>query len=169
MDYPKKKIIWTVSSLIKRFNENIAVKLTVAVSSIWAFYAFVLYGLIPLIWTEFEPIILYWSNFLQLIFLPIITVGAGILGRASERRQMEDHKHITDSFKTLHLQVETLKEMIVEMKETHVLLNTTREEISDHIKSILKYTDLIFSINEYGQKTHDIVQNIRLIISKKSD
>jgi len=81
----KKRIL----KIIGKINSVIAVKVTILVSSIWAFYAFVIFGLAPLVWPNQEQHILYWSNFLQLIFLPVITVGASILGITTEKRQVQ--------------------------------------------------------------------------------
>ncbi|MGK2923407.1 MAG: hypothetical protein ACSLE4_11600 [Methyloceanibacter sp.] len=64
-------------------------------------YAFVIFGLTPILWPEYETQILYWSNFLQLIFLPVITVGTAILNRDSEKRAMEDHTTIRREFDLL--------------------------------------------------------------------
>ena len=67
-------------------------RITMLVGSIWAFYAFFIFGLTPILWPEYETQILYWSNFLQLVFLPVITVGTAIMNRDSERRAIEDHQ-----------------------------------------------------------------------------
>ncbi len=47
---------------------------------------FFIFGLTPLMWPEHEEIILYWSNFLPLVFLLVITVGTALLGWATEER-----------------------------------------------------------------------------------
>ncbi|MGH6735032.1 MAG: hypothetical protein ACRECX_02985 [Methyloceanibacter sp.] len=88
-------------SLVSRINDVLATKITVLVGSIWAFYAFVIFGLTPILWPEYETQILYWSNFLQLVFLPVITVGTAILNRDSEKRALEDHKTIRSEFNLL--------------------------------------------------------------------
>jgi len=86
---------------MSRLNDVLATRITMLVGSIWAFYAFVIFGLTPILWPEYETEILYWSNFLQLIFLPIITVGTAILSRNSERRAAEDHRTIRKEFALL--------------------------------------------------------------------
>jgi hypothetical protein len=45
--------------------------------------------------------ILYCSNFLQLVFLPVITVGTAIMSRRSENRAASDHKTIRAEFAIL--------------------------------------------------------------------
>jgi hypothetical protein len=54
-----------------------------------------------LLWPGKEAQILYWSNFLQLIFLPVITVGSAVLGRKAEARAVEDHHRIAAEFQML--------------------------------------------------------------------
>lgn len=113
---------------INTINNFVALKITLVVSSIWAFYIFVLYGLAPLIWPSEEINILYWTNFLQLIFLPIITVGATILGRKAEERARRDHEHLTKNFIMTH-------KMLSLMQDFHeVIFEHTNE--NHEIKSI---------------------------------
>jgi hypothetical protein len=52
-------------------------------------------------WPAYEEQILYWSNFLQLVFLPIITVGTAIMSRGSEARAKEDHNRIRKEFELM--------------------------------------------------------------------
>ena len=87
--------------IVAKINDVLAMRITMLVGSIWAFYAFVIFGLTPILWPEYETQILYWSNFLQLVFLPVITVGTAILNRDSEKRAKEDHKTIRQEFDLL--------------------------------------------------------------------
>ena len=87
--------------VLSRINEMLATRITILVGTMWAFYAFVIFGLTPLIWPAYETQILYWSNFLQLIFLPVITVGTAIMSRRSEARAASDHETITEGFAIL--------------------------------------------------------------------
>ncbi len=103
-------------TLIKRINDILAMRITMLVGTIWAFYAFVIFGLTPLLWPGYEEQILYWSNFLQLIFLPVITVGTAILSRDAEARAVEDHKMIQAEFAML--------------REAHDLLGSSLREIN---------------------------------------
>jgi hypothetical protein len=50
---------------------------------------------------SFRPSRDTWSNFLQLIFLPVITVGTTIMSRSSERRAAKDHVRIQKEFALL--------------------------------------------------------------------
>jgi hypothetical protein len=110
-------------SLVSKINTLLATRITMVVGSIWAFYAFVIFGLTPVFWPSYETEILYWSNFLQLIFLPAITVGTVILNRDSEARAMQDHDTIRREFGLL--------------KETHGMLNKSLQEIAVGVRELL--------------------------------
>jgi len=110
-------------SAISKINDVLAMRITMVVGSIWAFYAFVIFGLTPVLWPEYETQILYWSNFLQLIFLPIITVGTAIMNRDSERRAIEDHDTIRREFDLL--------------QEAHDMLNKSLKEIGIGVRELL--------------------------------
>jgi hypothetical protein len=111
-------------SLISRLNDVLATRVTLFVGTMWAFYAFVIFGLTPLVWPEHEEQILYWSNFLQLVFLPVITVGTALMNRATEARAVSDHKKIRKEFKIL--------------KETHAELSGSLQQISRNVDELLK-------------------------------
>ena len=80
--------------MIDKINRWIAVNMTLAMGSIWAFYGFVIFGLIPVVIPSLEPSLLYWSNFIQLIFLPVIMVGQNVLGASSIKRAEQDHESL---------------------------------------------------------------------------
>ena len=98
-------------------------RITMLVGSIWAFYAFFIFGLTPILWPEYETQILYWSNFLQLVFLPVITVGTAIMNRDSERRAIEDHHTIRREFDLL--------------QDAHDMLNKSLKEIGVGVRELL--------------------------------
>jgi hypothetical protein len=114
-------------NIINLFNNKFALYLTLGVSSVWAFYAFVIFGLTPLFWPHYENNIMYWSNFLQLIFLPVITVGSNILGKKAERRSIQDHKRILHEFtelKQMHMELKVLiKNYGGKDKETEITIS----------------------------------------------
>lgn len=92
----------------------------------WAFYAFVIFGLTPLLWPAYETQILYWSNFLQLIFLPVITVGTAIMSRRSEARATSDHETIQAEFAIL--------------KNAHAEFHGTLTEIGRNVEVLLRHS-----------------------------
>ncbi len=111
-------------STIAKINDVLASRITMLVGTIWAFYAFVIFGLTPLVWPGYEEQILYWSNFLQLIFLPVITVGTAILNRDSQTRAEEDHETICKEFALL--------------QEAHDMLGKSLREIDVGVKVLLR-------------------------------
>jgi hypothetical protein len=113
-------------SLVSRINEILATRVTILVGTMWAFYAFVIFGLTPLVWPAYETQILYWSNFLQLVFLPVITVGTAIMSRRSEARAAADHKHITEGFAIL--------------QDTHAELGKSLTEIGRNVEELLRHS-----------------------------
>jgi len=110
-------------TLVSKVNDVLATRITMLVGSIWAFYAFVIFGLTPILWPQYETEILYWSNFLQLIFLPIITVGTAILSRNSERRAAEDHRTIRKEFALL--------------QDAHEMLHNSLREIAAGVHELI--------------------------------
>ena len=114
-------------STIAKINDVLASRITMLVGTIWAFYAFVIFGLTPLVWPGYEEQILYWSNFLQLIFLPVITVGTAILNRDSQARADEDHQTIRKEFALL--------------QEAHGLLGKSLHEIEVGVKVLLQQSN----------------------------
>lgn len=111
-------------SFVSKINSVLATRITMVVGSIWAFYAFVIFGLTPVLWPSYETEILYWSNFLQLIFLPAITVGTVILNRDSEARALEDHKIIRREFDLL--------------QGTHAILGKSLQKIAGGVDELLQ-------------------------------
>jgi hypothetical protein len=71
---------------MKKFNDWLAEKITIGFYSMWAFYVFFIYGLIPVKFPTIQDKILYWSNFVQLIALPAIGVGAVVLAKKQEKK-----------------------------------------------------------------------------------
>jgi hypothetical protein len=110
-------------SLVSKINDILAMRITMLVGSIWAFYAFVIFGLTPILWPNYETQILYWSNFLQLVFLPVITVGTAIMNRDSEQRAKEDHHTIRKEFELL--------------REAHGTLDKSLREIAVGVQELL--------------------------------
>jgi membrane protein implicated in regulation of membrane protease activity len=55
----------------------------------WAFYLFVIYGALGAVFTSEQATLLYWSNWIQLWSLPLLMVGAVVLGRAADKRNQQ--------------------------------------------------------------------------------
>lgn len=82
---------WKIVRIISRFNTNMALWITRAVGTVWAFYVFNGIALVSLpaaIKTHDPQPIINWvsSNWLQLILLPAVLVGQALLGKAADAR-----------------------------------------------------------------------------------
>lgn len=66
---------------ITAFNDLFASKSTLAFSSMWAFYVFLVYGITPIFFPKYQNDLLYWSNVVQLIALPLLAVGQRVLSQ----------------------------------------------------------------------------------------
>ena len=76
-----------------KINDRVALHSTLIFGTTWMFYAFFIYGLLPLIpaLQPYEGQFFYWSGWVQLWALPLLMVGQNILGRAAEQRAIETH------------------------------------------------------------------------------
>jgi hypothetical protein len=96
---------------MKKFNEWIALKMTLGVSTMWAFYLFCIYGLVPKIFPHVnQDTILYYSNYIQLIFLPLLAVGNAVMARATEKRDLETHDTVMKSNEAMMEELQLAKE-----------------------------------------------------------
>ena len=102
---------------VSQVNERIALMSTIIFGSMWMFYAFFLYGFLPLLpqFAPYQEKFLYWGSWVQLWALPLLMVGGIVLNRASERRAAEDH--------------ETLMTELAEIKTMHAELLDTMQAI----------------------------------------
>jgi len=91
-------------------NEFLAGHATRAFGTMWAFYLLLFYGLLPLIFPDRMTTLLYWSNCVQLISLPLLMVGTNILGRAGQVRDGETHDAVMVELALLHGKVDDLAE-----------------------------------------------------------
>ena len=100
---------------INRINETFAVWLTKAFGTMWMFYAFMVYGLLPafVLFRPHQASFLYWSNWVELWSLPLIMVGTNILGREAEKRSNLDHEKLAKSYEE---QQQTYERVIAMLK-----------------------------------------------------
>ena len=101
--------------IINRINEAFAVRLTKAFGTMWMFYTFMVYGLLPAfaLFHPHEASFLYWSNWIELWSLPLIMVGTNILGREAEKRSNLDHENLARSYEE---QQQTYEQVIAMLK-----------------------------------------------------
>jgi len=100
---------------INLVNETFAVWLTKAFGTMWMFYAFMVYGLLPAfaLFRPHQDSFLYWSNWVELWSLPLIMVGTNILGREAEKRSNLDHEKLAKSYEE---QQQTYERVITMLK-----------------------------------------------------
>lgn len=79
----------TSDSVHVNLNERLAKRGTLLFGSMWAFYVFVVYGALGAVFTKQQSTLLYWSNWIQLWSLPLLMVGAVVLGKASDKRAQQ--------------------------------------------------------------------------------
>ncbi|MET8627923.1 hypothetical protein ABZW30_29990 [Kitasatospora sp. NPDC004669] len=84
-----------------RINERVAVAATRGFGTMWACYALIVFSLLPLILPDQQAQLLYWSNCVQLVALPLLMVGQQVLGRAAERRANETHDAVIEELALL--------------------------------------------------------------------
>ena len=80
--------------MIKRLNEWLAIRATLALGTMWCAYAFVVLCMVPVLAPAIMNQVLYVSNCFQLVFLPLLMVGQNLLGRNAETRAQQDHEAI---------------------------------------------------------------------------
>jgi hypothetical protein len=90
-------------------NERIAVHATKVFGTMWAFYVLTLYGLLPLAFPNAQDRLLYWSNVIQLVALPLLMVGQNVLGRAAERQSRETHDAVLEDRQLLREELQLLR------------------------------------------------------------
>ena len=88
---------------MKGFNDRIAVNITHAVGTMWCAYAFMVLAILGFpalsaLLGTYVAIYVVWisQTFLQLVFLPILSVGQGVLGQKQEL-QNDESFHIAQN------------------------------------------------------------------------
>ncbi|WCK53314.1 hypothetical protein PP175_18280 [Aneurinibacillus sp. Ricciae_BoGa-3] len=107
--------------MIKRFNDFLAKYATLALGTMWAFYIFLLYSLLPLVFPQSMDKLMYWSNVIQLVTLPLLAVGTAILGKKAEDRAKQDHKAIMEELDTITKMYREIKEIRQNVEEEKII------------------------------------------------
>jgi hypothetical protein len=102
-----------IMDAIKKFNSNLAIKITKAVGSMGCAYVFAIIALISLpaaISTGNVIVIVGWiaQTFLQLVLLSIIMVGQSVQSANSDARTERTLKHISDDNNRILTELKTL-------------------------------------------------------------
>jgi uncharacterized membrane protein len=98
-----------------KINDEIAIKSTKIVGTMWCVYVFILFCILPVVIPKMQNDLLYVSNCAQLCLLPLLMVGQSLLGKKAEDRAEEDHNNILTEF-------EEMKKM---HRELHKLVKKT--------------------------------------------
>ena len=101
----------------KRANEHLALKITVAVSTMTCFYIFLCWSMLPVFAPQMQNLVFYISGgILQLVFLPLIMVGQSVQSRTTEKRAIQDHTavmeivtHIRGIVQAMHAEIDDIK------------------------------------------------------------
>lgn len=101
---------------IGRSQEWLAKHAVLVFGSIYTFYGFAIYGALGALFPDYQPTLLYWSNWVQLWALPLLLVGTNLLGRDSERRSRETHDAVMEE---LAIAREEQAELARLIKEVH--------------------------------------------------
>ena len=118
---------------MRKLNDFVAEKSTLVFGTMWMFYAFFVYGLLPLIpfLAPFQSQIFYWSGWVQLWALPLLMVGQNVMGRAAELRAQETHDAVMDELSIVKEELALARE---ERDELKMLLAHLHLKIPDVIK-----------------------------------
>lgn len=110
-----------------------AEKATLVFGTMWMFYAFFVYGLLPLIpfFAPFQSQIFYWSGWVQLWALPLLMVGQNVMGRSAELRAQETHDTVMAELSIVKEELAIARE---EREELKMLLAHLHVKIPDVIR-----------------------------------
>lgn len=109
----------------KRVNDKFAIGSTLAMSTMWCVYIFVLWSIIPEFMPQTKDLFTYVAGAVQLIALPLIMVGQKLLNRKSEKRALQDHQTLMKQFQEIKKISETVNEHIEHLEK---LTEDNREE-----------------------------------------
>lgn len=121
---------------IKEVNKQLAKRATLIFGTMWMFYAFFIYGLLPLVpaLKPYEDQLMYWSTWVQLWALPLLMVGQVVTGEADEKRDQETHDMVMDEFAMIKKALRVANEERVMIRKA---LKLAAEE-QDELKAIIK-------------------------------
>jgi capsule polysaccharide export protein KpsE/RkpR len=105
----------------RRGNDWIAIKLSKVFSTMECFWIFCIIALIAVVFPRLLAVDTYVSTSLQLIALPLIGVGATLIGRVAEIRAQQDHEALMEE---LSIVKDTQKEVHEMLMLLHGKLDT---------------------------------------------
>ncbi len=137
--------IGTSISTINKINERLAVAFTRAFGTMWLCYAFMIYGLLPIlsIFRGHENTFLYWSNWVQLWSLPLILVGTNILGRDADERSRLDHDKLARAYEEQKETYARVLAMLVKQEQMMANLEKQDEVLRGQDEVLAEQTELL--------------------------
>ena len=106
-----------IKTTVTQINEWIAVNSTLAMSTMWMVYVFMILSVLPFFIPAWKDVIGYISSsILQLTALPLIMVGQAILSRSSDARAQQDHETLMAQHAELRKQINILRKLREEEK-----------------------------------------------------
>ena len=115
---------------VRRFNEWIALHMTLLFGSMWITYLFVFYGFLPLFLPNQEVNLLYWSNTVQLWSLPLLMVGTNLLNRKSEAQAQQQYAMIQ--------RIDQITQAMTDSMTAQRAMLTTLIDLADTSTALLK-------------------------------
>lgn len=101
----------------KKVNEKIAIGSTLAMSTMWCVYAFLLWSFIPEVLPQSRDFVSYVAGAIQLITIPMILVGQKLLDRSSEKRALQDHQTLLKQFDEIKKISQTVSEHVEHLEK----------------------------------------------------
>lgn len=168
-------IIIKLKNKIKEFNDIFAEKATKYFQTMGMFYIFCIYGLLPLIkiFHPYQDQFLYYSNYVQLISLPLLAVGQYVSDKTSaERLKITNEsaekrsKEMYDMIKT-ELQIvkdeqisakedrDNLKEILETLKEDQITEQNQNEKLAEIIKDNIEISHEVRMLVEQANSNMD--------------
>lgn len=103
--------------IVSNLNNGIAVKTTVAMSTMWCVYVFTIWSLLPVAFHDLTNFCFYVSGgIIQLVALPLIMVGQKVMGAKAEDRAERDHNALME-------EIDLLKQVLCDNHEMLALLH----------------------------------------------
>ena len=117
-----------------RFNDWLAVKITQGMATMWCAYAFLLWSLIPIVWSEAQSAVFYVSGgIIQLVALSLIMVGQNVIGQVSERQAKVTHDTVIETRDMVMEELWIVKEELALACEQRQVLEGLLTEL--HVKN----------------------------------
>jgi len=131
-----------------KFNNKLAVKITIIFGSMWTAHTLLVMALAPLLFPELTTIIMYISTtIIQLVALSWIMVGNNVLSEKAEKRAEEDHLKILEQFKMASKQRDETQNIISNIAK---ILTTEQSEDDENKQIISKLEEILQLVKSRG-------------------